>query len=211
MPRPFRIAILIAALPVALVVWASVVYAMDRASNGGEVLGPVSVADIELGGLSEEAALQAIVDLEARLSTLPVPVMIEGHEFDLLPSEIGFDIDEQALVSQAMEVGRTGGVLDQFRSWFGRFGGQDEHIGLVTGFSTDLLDLVLDRWEIETIADPPFEGGIRVDGTEVGLNQRVSTREAGLHASRVPMAWGEAQDRELLAFYRQLIRARSGR
>ncbi len=167
MPRSFRIAILIAALPVALVVWASVVYAMDRASNGGEVLGPVSVADIELGGLSEEAALQAIVDLETRLGALPVPVVIEGHEFDLLPSEIGFDIDEQALVSQAMEVGRTGGVMDQFRSWFGRFGGQDEHIGLVTGFSTDLLDLILDRWEIETIADPPFEGGIRVDGTEV--------------------------------------------
>lgn len=167
MPRSLRIAIIIAALPVALVVWASVVYAMDRASNGGEILGPVSVADIELGGLSEEAALQAIADLEARLGALPVPVVIEDHEFELLPSDLGFDIDEQAVVSRAMEVGRTGGVLDQFRSWFRRFGGQEERVGLVTGFRRELLDLMLDRWEIETIADPPFEGGIRIDGTEV--------------------------------------------
>ena len=48
-------------------------------------------------------------------------------------------------------------------------------------------------------------------GSEVGLNQSVSTREAGLHASRVPMSWGEYQDRELLDFYRTLIRERHSR
>ncbi len=46
-------------------------------------------------------------------------------------------------------------------------------------------------------------------GTEIGLQQRVS-KEAGLglEVNRVPMAWGADQDRELLAFYQELIRER---
>lgn len=46
-------------------------------------------------------------------------------------------------------------------------------------------------------------------GTEVGLCQSRSTREGmGLHVCRVPMAWGEEQDQELLAYYKELIRGR---
>jgi len=46
-------------------------------------------------------------------------------------------------------------------------------------------------------------------GTEVGLSQNCSTREGmGLHFCRVPMAWGDEQDRELLAYYKGLIRER---
>jgi hypothetical protein len=48
-------------------------------------------------------------------------------------------------------------------------------------------------------------------GTEVGLQQRLSTRDEGLAVSRVPMVWGDEQDGELLAFYRSLIRERTGR
>lgn len=49
-------------------------------------------------------------------------------------------------------------------------------------------------------------------GTEVGLEQRFS-KEAGLglEVSRVPMVWDSRQDRELLAFYRKLIRQRRTR
>lgn len=47
-------------------------------------------------------------------------------------------------------------------------------------------------------------------GTEVGLNQR-STRVGGLglEASREPMLWDDAQDRDLLAHYKALIAARA--
>jgi cyclomaltodextrinase len=48
-------------------------------------------------------------------------------------------------------------------------------------------------------------------GTEVGLNQAVSIQEGqGMHINRVPMAWGEEQDIELLAYYRDLVRKRRG-
>ncbi|MBU0495702.1 MAG: hypothetical protein KKA73_21945 [Chloroflexi bacterium] len=48
-------------------------------------------------------------------------------------------------------------------------------------------------------------------GTEVGLSQDASTAGYGLHVSRTPMIWGAAQDRELLAYYRDLIRQRRNR
>jgi hypothetical protein len=46
-------------------------------------------------------------------------------------------------------------------------------------------------------------------GTEVGLLQKESKSSAvGLEASRGKMAWGESQDKELLAFYKALIAQR---
>lgn len=46
-------------------------------------------------------------------------------------------------------------------------------------------------------------------GTEVGLNQIGSIREgSGFHVSRVPMIWGDTQDTDLLAFFKNLIQKR---
>jgi glycosidase len=46
-------------------------------------------------------------------------------------------------------------------------------------------------------------------GTEVGLSQiRTVTEGFGLEMSRTPMLWGDAQDRELLGYYRGLIQKR---
>jgi glycosidase len=46
-------------------------------------------------------------------------------------------------------------------------------------------------------------------GTEVGLSQTLSIEEGrGMHINRVPMIWGEEQDRELFEFYQDLIRKR---
>lgn len=48
-------------------------------------------------------------------------------------------------------------------------------------------------------------------GTEVGVTQERDVRQGGfaiLEESRAPMLWGDAQDKELLAFYRNLIHFR---
>jgi cyclomaltodextrinase len=48
-------------------------------------------------------------------------------------------------------------------------------------------------------------------GTEVGLNQAISIRNGkGMHINRVPMIWGDEQDRDLLEDYKALIRERRG-
>ena len=46
-------------------------------------------------------------------------------------------------------------------------------------------------------------------GTEIGLNHEKSAQDGGgIHVSRVPMLWGEAQDKDLLEFYKQIIAGR---
>jgi hypothetical protein len=46
-------------------------------------------------------------------------------------------------------------------------------------------------------------------GTEVGLSQAHSAAEGfGLEMSRTPMVWGDAQDKDLLAYYKKLIHSR---
>lgn len=46
-------------------------------------------------------------------------------------------------------------------------------------------------------------------GTEVGLNQTKGKNDGwGLEVSRLPMLWGDAQDRDLLAFYKRIIAER---
>jgi glycosidase len=48
-------------------------------------------------------------------------------------------------------------------------------------------------------------------GTEVGLNQVLSIQESkGMHINRVPMIWGNEQDRDLLEDYKALVRERRG-
>lgn len=46
-------------------------------------------------------------------------------------------------------------------------------------------------------------------GTEVALTQKMSARQ-GQEASREPMIWGDEQDKDMLAYYKRLIKARHG-
>jgi glycosidase len=56
-----------------------------------------------------------------------------------------------------------------------------------------------------TLPGPP----IVYYGTEVGLSQNHGREDGrGLEVSRLPMPWGEEQDRQLLAWYRRLIEIR---
>ena len=60
MPRAVRISIIAAAVPIVLWGWIGVVFAMDHAADGGEVLALVAIGGVELGGLDESEAVAAV-------------------------------------------------------------------------------------------------------------------------------------------------------
>jgi vancomycin resistance protein YoaR len=175
--RASRIGIIAAAAPIALVAWASVVFALDRVSNAGEVLGEVSVGGIELGGLSETQARRALQDLEAELAGTPIVFDVQGTRFELLPSDIGFDLDDEALLAEALQHGRDGGMGGQFRWWIGNLGGGGAaSVELAGTWDPAALEPYLETWEEEAVADPPFEGGITVqNGSVVPQDPRPGT------------------------------------
>jgi vancomycin resistance protein YoaR len=165
MRRPVRITLISAAVPIALWMWLGVVFAMDRVSDGGEILGRVTIGDVEVGGMTANEARQAILGVEARLGAEGIPVRVQDTTFTLYPADVGFDIDEEAVIAQAMQVGRDGGLTRQMQWWLGHLGGGSPNtIELPAGYNRSALMALLRAWEAQAIADPPTEGGIVVEG-----------------------------------------------
>lgn len=168
MPRAVRIAIIAAAVPMILWAWIGVVFAMDRAGDRGEILGRVTIGDVQLAGLDREQAIAAVRTVESALGAEPITVTITETDFTLLPSMVGFDLDEEALVDEALTVGRGGGFLGEMRWWFSHLTGGDPHELAVQGtYNRDALRGLLTLWESQAIVDPPLEGGITIQGNAV--------------------------------------------
>ena len=168
MPRFWKIAIVVLLVPISLALMVGIVFAVDRATNGGEVLGRVVALDVEIGGLDEAAALAELQALEQRYLDTPLTVEVAGREFSLDPAEVGFDLDEESMLSVALDHGRSGTIPDQFRWWIGHF--DDEEVVLDLPYTYDDLALAhaVARWEISGLDEPPYPGGIAmVDGAPV--------------------------------------------
>ncbi|MEE8496995.1 MAG: VanW family protein [Acidimicrobiia bacterium] len=167
MPRSLRIAFIAVAIPTALLLWVSAVFAMDRASNDGEVLGRVTVAGVDLGGLDEEAASAAIDGVEARLASDPITVFIQDSTFTVLPSELSYDVDTATILDEALARGRDGGFMTEMGWWLSHFGDGSRDISFEPTYDRQALILILKSWEPQAINDPPTDGGINVTGTQV--------------------------------------------
>jgi len=160
-PR-LRISIIAAAVPLVLFVWVSVVFAMDRVSNDGEVLGRVTVSGVDLGGLSAPQARAIVEGIEARLASEPITVRIQDTEFTVRPSELSYDIDAEQILSDALAHGRDGGFFGELGWWLGHFGGGSAQIEFDATYNRQALILLLKAWEPSAINDPPTDGGIAV-------------------------------------------------
>ena len=141
-------------------------YAVDNLSSNGEIARNVTAAGIDLGGLGEEDARSALAEYENQLASTPAVFTVNNTDFVLDPKEVGIDIDEDAIVSTAMEQRRDKGFISGFFSWFGSFGDQIA-LDVPVTIDAELLDEVLEDWESEAIALPAYEGGIIVQDTRI--------------------------------------------
>ncbi len=177
MPRVARIGIIAVAALVAVALCASVVFAMDRASNGGEILGGVTVGGVELSGLSKTQALRALQSLEAEMAANPLIFDVHGTRFQVRPADLGFDLDEETLLAGALRNGREGGLGAQFRWWASHLGSRGNFtLDPVGTWDPGALRGYLQEWEETAIADPPFDGGVAVQqGRVIPLNPETGT------------------------------------
>ena len=163
MPRNLRIGLIAAATPLALLLWVGVVFAMDRASDDGEILANVVVDGVALGGLTEAEARLAVQGVEERLASEQIVVEVEGSQFVVTPAEVGYSIDTEALVAQAMSVGRNGGFFSDMRWWMGHLtGGGEMALTPTATYDRGALETLVASWERLAIDDPPSEGGVTV-------------------------------------------------
>ncbi len=151
------------ALWLAPVLLVCLAFAGDRALRAGEVLRHVQVLDVALGAATPEAARAAIETLQAELAAAPLTVTLRDDSYELIPAEVGLSLDVDAMVTAAMAAGREGGVHAQLGWWLARFFGPHS-LAVIARIDEAKLGARLTEWEKASIADPPFEGAIEIEG-----------------------------------------------
>ena len=163
MPKTLRIVLISFLVPLGVALLVGLAFLGDRWSNGGQVLGRVLVSGVDLGDLSRDDATAALRSLEEYLQTTPVPVTVAGHDFSLDPAAVSFEVDEAALVTQAMEQGREGHLGSQFVWWVRHFfGDEGRTLGLAYDYDEAALMDIVAQWELSGIDNPAFPGEVTV-------------------------------------------------
>ncbi|HIE21732.1 MAG TPA: hypothetical protein EYP73_03930 [Acidimicrobiia bacterium] len=175
---------------VAALMWVAIIYGLALAAYGatrwasaGEVMGRVEVEGVQLGGLDRELAIAEVVGVETELRSRMARFSLNGETVTLNPAEVAFDIDEEAVIEEAMRIGREGNAVSQFLWWLSHIF-SSETVELRGSVDPDALDEIFDVWDTEVIASPAAHGAIViVDGRPspvypqpgVGVDREVAT------------------------------------
>ena len=150
--------LLYAAVPAALLVVWLFAFGVDRLITGDEVVRGVSAAGIDLSGLGEDDARAAVRAYESHLLE-PAAFTVKGTMFMLDPRDVGVGVDEDAVVADALQQGRDQGFFAAWFGWFGTFGAEYD-IAVPITVDEGRIEGVLEKWQLEAIANPAFEGDI---------------------------------------------------
>lgn len=135
-----------------------------RVINEGKVLGRVTVGGVPLGGLTPEQAAEALAIRQEELAMTPFTFLVNGAETKATPAQVGFELDVEGLVEEAMALGRTGDVSDQFLWWLADLLNPVE-LPLRGSVEPNAARLLLEEWSRTYVGNPPFPGGLKVEGT----------------------------------------------
>lgn len=83
-------------------------------SASERVLPGITVMGIELGGLNKEEGMARLLELEKNLRATRVVFRYQDRSWPLLLNEVGFDLDKEAVMEEALQTGRRGSLI---RRW----------------------------------------------------------------------------------------------
>ena len=113
--RTMRIILAIAAVVIALSVFAAVL-AIDLGGGANTFYDGVSVDGLKLNGYTMEEAEQKLNALNAdRMSGMAVHLSYEGREWTIAPEQMGVELDIEAKLEQAWELGREGNIFKRHK------------------------------------------------------------------------------------------------
>jgi len=130
--------IAVVALVFLLVGGAVAVYAYD-ASKKDEIGEDVRIANVDVSGMSESEALEAVHDSVVKPLKEPVTVTFNGTRYILTPEKLQISADVNAMVDQALEASQEGGLPS--RVWRYVTGGEvEESIEPTVSYSEKAID-----------------------------------------------------------------------
>ncbi|MGD9498331.1 MAG: VanW family protein [Armatimonadota bacterium] len=177
-------ATLLAAGFIALVVATRLFVASGRIAPG------VSIAGVEVSGMTREQALAALRTQWVPTLPDPVTVTFPGGEWEATREELGVGLRLEEAVDQALRVGREGGLLAQIGAHLGLSGGAIDIPVAVEVDEETLEDAVGGLAEV--VDREPVNADIKVVGAEVevipGQVGRALNIEATMAAVRQALA-----------------------
>ncbi len=139
-------------------------YGLTRAFSAGEVMGRVEVSGTALGGLTRDQALNTMVGVEDEYLATTLNVSLDDETVPVLPPVTGFDIDEEAIVDEALKIGREGNASNQFLWWLSNIFSTNE-VELTGSVDPEALEILFDQWDADVIGMPASLGSLElVDG-----------------------------------------------
>lgn len=150
----------------AVVALALAATAVDLVAFAGRIHPGVSVGDIALGGMTRDAARQAIAERTAERLSLPVTVQADGVTWDVRAEDVALSLDATAHAEAAFAVGRgefASAARDRLRALFGGV-----RIPFAPACDEDALARVLDTVS-DSVATPPTDARVVVEGTTVRM------------------------------------------
>jgi len=148
-------------VPAAILLLPVAIYFADRALSSDTIARNVSVVVVPVGGMNTADATTAVEVYEDDLRASTGVFTINGANFKLSPVEIGLDADVDTAVAIAATARKTGNPVARFFAWLTAFSTTEE-VPLDIDFDESAIETVFDAWEATAIADPAFEGALRV-------------------------------------------------
>ncbi|WP_436502144.1 VanW family protein [Actinokineospora sp. HUAS TT18] len=144
-------------------------YGIDLALSSGEVPRGVTVAGVEVGGLSQDDAERALREqLEPRL-TKPVTVRAGSVEDQVDPAASGLTLDWSATLAQAGD--QPLNPITRISSLF-----SSREVGVVSGTDDAKLTAAIDQLKGK-VTKAPVEGAIKFDGATPSMVEPVAGQE----------------------------------
>lgn len=139
-------------------------FAAHRALSAGRVLGDVVVGGLSVGGMDHTELVEALTVLEGEIAVTPFTFLVNGSSPTVTPLQVGFTLNVDAIARRVMSLGREGSLSDQF-GWWLRNLFRRVPVELEGSLDAEATRLLLEDWSSRYVGNPPFPGGIAVEGT----------------------------------------------
>ena len=143
-----------------LTAWFALVVAGDRVMPG------VRLENMDVSRLTRAEVVTRVQGWAAERGARAIAAKVAGTSLSFEPQKVGFRVDAEASAARALMAGRYDGLPRRFLDFLTRLL-RPARVEAVFVLDPKLLSDQFDEWEERAIDNPPFAGGIAVDGVTV--------------------------------------------
>ena len=126
----------------------------------------VHVGDVDVSRLTRDEVRARVRAWAEQRAALPLGFSVAGAPLTFEPKSAGFRIDVDDAADRALALGRDGAIHVRFASFILRWF-RPQVVYANSSFDATRLDQLLGEWQRSKVTNPPFAGGVSIDGTSV--------------------------------------------